>query len=275
MVMKYASSGKGKISCKIMLADAHHSATNVKGTKLMFNGVLVDNNMGYETQLLAEIVGGSMVSDSTGIEVKNANELVLFLAAGTSFVNDPLVQFKGSAPHNKLELLLSNASAKAYHQLYKNHVADFNGLFNKVELKLGRKNNLDITARFTAYSQGAVDNDFEALLFQYGRYLLISSSRPGGLPANLQGIWNDELKPAWYSQFTTNINIEMNYWLAEPTGLAECHLPLFKWIENLRYIQQQSADPALQTKKGWIIYSTNNIMGATPAGKFIARAVPG
>jgi alpha-L-fucosidase 2 len=81
------------------------------------------------------------------------------------------------------------------------------------------------------------------------------------LPANLQGIWNNEIKPAWYSQYTTNINVEMNYWLAEPTALSECHEPLFDWIENLAAVQKKSTEPKLQTKKGWIIFSTNNIMG--------------
>ncbi|WP_367120205.1 glycoside hydrolase family 95-like protein, partial [Spirosoma sp. 48-14] len=80
---------------------------------------------------------------------------------------------------------------------------------------------------------------------------------------NLQGLWNNELKPAWYSQYTTNINVEMNYWLAEQTNLPECHMPLFDWVENLARVQKKSPDPALKTDKGWIIYSTNNTMGGT------------
>ncbi len=270
MVMKYTSAGNAKISCRIMLSDAHSSKTIVSGSKLIFNGKLAENNMEYEAQLLLKITGGNMIGDSAGIEVKNANDLTLYLVAGTSFVNDPLVQFKGTAPHKKLEQQLISAGAKSYGQLYSRHLADFNRLFNKVELKLGKQNSQDITQRFTAYSKGASDPDFEALLFQYGRYLLISSSRPGGLPANLQGIWNNEYKPAWYSQFTTNINVEMNYWLAEPTGLSECHLPLFDWIENIGHVQKKSGDTALKTKKGWIIYSTNNIMGG-PSGWRIHR----
>lgn len=270
MVMKYTSAGNAAISCRIMLSDAHSSKTIVSGSKLIFNGKLAENNMEYEARLQVKISGGSMVGDSAGIEVKNANELTLYLVAGTSFVNDPLVQFKGTAPHKKLEQQLISAGAKSYGQLYNRHVADFSRLFNKVELKLGKQNNQDITRRFTAYSKGASDTDFEALLFQYGRYLLISSSRPGGLPANLQGIWNNEFKPAWYSQYTTNINVEMNYWLAEPTGLAECHLPLFDWIENIGYVQKKSTDTALKVKKGWIIYSTNNSMGG-PSGWRIHR----
>jgi alpha-L-fucosidase 2 len=134
-------------------------------------------------------------------------------------------------------------------------------LFNRVSLNLGSAPNLPTIDRLNAHKNGSSDNSLEALLFQYGRYLLISSSRPGSLPANLQGIWNNEYKPAWYSQYTTNINIEMNYWPAEPTALSECHKPLFDWMENFAAVSKKSTDPKLQTKRGWICYSTNNIMG--------------
>jgi alpha-L-fucosidase 2 len=95
------------------------------------------------------------------------------------------------------------------------------------------------------------------------------------LPANLQGIWNNEHKPAWYSQYTTNINIEMNYWPAEPTALAECHMPLFDWMENFAAVQKKSTDPKLQTKRGWICYSTNNLWAARQPGESTAPEAPG
>ena len=98
-------------------------------------------------------------------------------------------------------------------------------------------------------------------MFQYGRYLLIASSRPGGLPANLQGLWNNDIKPAWYSGYTTNINVEMNYWAAEPANLAECHQPLFDWIDMISAAQKLNPDPNLRTPHGWVIYSTNNPLG--------------
>lgn len=115
-------------------------------------------------------------------------------------------------------------------------------------------------ARLAAY-QRKPEPGLDALFFQDGRYLLSGSSRPGSLPANLQGIWNKDHKPAWYSGHTTNINIEMNYWLAEPTNLTECHLPLFDWVENLATVRRKNTQPAIATDKGWIIYSTNNPMG--------------
>ena len=136
------------------------------------------------------------------------------------------------------------------------HVADHRALFDRVQLDLGGGRNAPTEQRLAAYKNGPATRA-GALLFQYGRYLLIASSRPGDWPANLQGIWNDQLKPPWYCGYTTDINIEMNYWLAETTNLPECAEPLFAWIKRLRDVATKSG----RTKRGWIIYSTNNPMG--------------
>lgn len=252
---------KGKISGKIRLKDAHKATTVVDGNSMRSSGKLTENQMEYESQVSVINLGGRLVSDTAGIEVQAADEVTILLAAGTSFLNDHRKDFQGGSPHEKLEKSINAAANKGYSALRKAHVADYQKLFNRVSLNLGNDPGTPTMDRLSAHKQGAAEPALEALLFQYGRYLLISSSRPGSLPANLQGIWNNEYKPAWYSQYTTNINIEMNYWLAEPTGLPECHMPLFDWLENFAAVQKKSTDPKLQTKKGWICYSTNNIMG--------------
>ena len=122
------------------------------------------------------------------------------------------------------------------------------------------RDDLPTDQRLVAYQKTA-DPGLDALFFQFGRYLMIASSRPGGLPANLQGIWNQDMKPAWYSGYTTNINVEMNYWLAEPTNLSECHQPFFDWLRNLATVRKKNAQPAIAAKRGWTAYSTNNPMG--------------
>ncbi len=261
VVIHLSSDNKGKISGKIRLKDAHKAATVVSGNSLRAAGRLPENQMEYESLVTVNYHGGKLVSDTSGVEVSNADEVTILLTAGTSFLNDHHKDFQGGSPRAKLEKVMTAAAAKSYSQLRKSHVADYQKLFSRVSLNLGADNNLPTLDRLNAHKLGAKDPSLEALLFQYGRYLLISSSRPGSLPANLQGIWNNEFKPAWYSQYTTNINIEMNYWLTEPTGLSECHLPLFDWMENFAAVQKKSTDPKLQTKKGWICYSTNNIMG--------------
>lgn len=261
MVLHLTASKKSMISGKIRLTDAHQGTISVSGNKITATGKLPENQMEYESQLLVQNKGGKVISDATGIEVQGATEVTVFLVAGTSFLNDHRKDFKGDHPHAALSKRLADASAKSYQELRKNHEADYQELFNRVSLNLGTAPNQPTIERLNAHKQGANDPALEALLFQYGRYLLISSSRPGSLPANLQGIWNNEIKPAWYSQYTTNINVEMNYWPAEPTALPECHLPLFDWMENFAAVQKKSTDPKLQTERGWICYSTNNIMG--------------
>jgi len=261
IVLHLTASKKGLISGKIKLTDAHQAAISVSGNKITATGKLTENQMEYESQIQVLNKDGKLISDAKGIEVQDATEVTILLGAGTSFLNDYRKDFRGEHPHVALSKRLTEASAKSYAQLRKNHVSDYQELFNRVSLNLGIAPNQPTIERLNTHKQEAKDPALEALLFQYGRYLLISSSRPGSLPANLQGIWNDEVKPAWYSQYTTNINIEMNYWPAEPTALPECHMPLFDWVENLADVQKKSDEPKLQTKKGWICFSTNNIMG--------------
>ncbi|WP_290790892.1 sodium:solute symporter family transporter [Flavihumibacter sp. UBA7668] len=260
MVMRIWASKPGQITGKVRLKDAHQGTIIVEGNEISASGRL-ENNMAYESRLKLQIGGGELKSDTSGISVIGASRLTLYLVAGTSFVNDHRQNFQGEHPHRKLVNRMATLSKKTYKQLKRTHVTDFRKHFNRVELNLGNTPRKSTTDRLLEYNKGVSDPALEVLLFQYGRYLLISSSRPGGLPANLQGIWNDSYKPEWYSQYTTNINIQMNYWPAEVTNLPECHSPLFKWVENLAAVQKKSSDPKLKTPFGWIAYSTNNLMG--------------
>ncbi len=262
-VLHFAADKPGQLTGTIRLTDAHQAQIRAADGKLIASGTL-DNGMAYEAQVRVIATGGKVTVTAAGIRVDKATAITVLLAAGTSFLNDESRNFIGPHPHETLTNRLVNAARKSVEQLKAAHLQDYQSLFGRVSLQLGpvgKAGQQPISDRLTAYGQGKSDPALEALLFQYGRYLLISSSRPGGLPANLQGLWNNEQKPAWYSQYTTNINVEMNYWLAEQTNLAECHMPLFDWIENLAKVQKKSTDPALKTEKGWVIYSTNNIMG--------------
>lgn len=261
LVAHFSSDKRNKISFRLTLKDAHNAKISVERNKITATGKLSENGMQYESQVLVIINGGKMLSDSAGISVSNAGNVMVLLVAGTDFSKNFEDNFKGQHPHNLLEKILANAAAKSYTELRKAHISDYKNLYDRVKLNLGETPAASTVDRLIAMKNGANDPSLEALLFQYGRYLLISSSRPGGLPANLQGIWNNEYKPAWYSQYTTNINIEMNYWPAEPTALSECAEPYFDWVENLAKVNKNTTDPKLKTKRGWIAYSTNNIMG--------------
>ncbi len=261
LVANFTATKKGSISFTIKLKDAHNGKIEISGNKIIATGTLPENGMQYESQLMVLNTGGKLTVENSTIKVSSANEVRLLLVAGTDFSKDFSKDFKGEHPHATLNKTMALASAKSYSTLRKAHVADYQNLYRRVQLNLGATPEITTLDRLNAVKNGAKDSALEALLFQYGRYLLISSSRPGGLPANLQGIWNNEYKPAWYSQFTTNINLQMNYWLAEPTALTECTAPYFDWVENLARVNKKSTDSKLQTQKGWIAYSTNNIMG--------------
>jgi alpha-L-fucosidase 2 len=275
MVLHLTASKKGMISGKIRLTDAHQAAILISGNKIIASGKLTENQMEYESQLVVLNKGGKLISDTSGIEVQGANEVTILLVAGTSFLNDHRKDFKGEHPHATLEKRLAEASSKSYNQLRERHVSDYQELFNRVYLNLGTAPNLPTIDRLNAHKNGASDNALEALLFQYGRYLLISSSRPGSLPANLQGIWNNEHKPAWYSQYTTNINIEMNYWPAEPTALAECHMPLFDWMENFAAVQKNQQIPNCKPNAAGFATAPIILWEARQPGESTAPEAPG
>lgn len=261
MVMRVTTNKRNAISTNIFLKDVHQSKTIFKNNTISFAGSL-DNNLKYEAILYIKNIGGVLSKKDSSISIQNADTLTCYLSAGTSFVPSSGKKYLGVDPHRKLINNIQSAQKYSYKQLRNRHINDFSLLFKRVKLDLGNENvNLPTNERLLNYSKGVIDNDLEALLFEYGRYLLIASSRKNGLPANLQGIWNNEIKPAWYSQYTTNINLQMNYWLAEQTNLSDCHLPLFDWVENLAAINKSSTDTALKVSDGWVAYSTNNIMG--------------
>jgi alpha-L-fucosidase 2 len=132
-----------------------------------------------------------------------------------------------------------------------------------VSLQLGSSaTDLPTDERLVRYRDGAADNELETLFFQFGRYLLISSSRPGSLPANLQGLWNNSNNPPWRSDYHSNINIQMNYWLAEPTNLSECAIPFFDYVDSLRGIRAEATRQHYPNVRGWTVQTENNIFGA-------------
>jgi len=261
MVIRFTADHPGSYTGTIRLTDMHGASISTAGNKLRSVGVLT-NGLNYEAQVWVLNQGGTVSVAGHNIVVSRADSVTLLLAAGTSFVNDALKNWRGQLPHQRLTSHLEAASKKSFAQLREAHVADYQKLFNRVSLNFGSSiSNTPIDVRLAAHKEGTADPALESLLFQYGRYLLISSSRPGGLPANLQGIWNAELKPAWYSGYTTDINIEMNYWPAEPTALMECAQPLFDWLRNLAAVSHRSQDPRIMTQHGWFNYNTLNPMG--------------
>jgi alpha-L-fucosidase 2 len=230
------------------------------------------NGMRYELIVKALNRDGTILADTSGLQISNATEVFLFLSAATSFNGfDKCPDKDGKDEAKFAREYLEKATKKSYAVLLNSHIADYRKYYNRVSLNLkdstgNRGNSLPSDERLKAYSNGAYDLGVEALYFNYGRYLLISSSRPGGTPANLQGIWNKDLRPPWSSNFTININAQMNYWPAEVTNLSEMHLPFFDLIKNIAVTGAATAKE-FYNMHGWVAHHNSDIWAASnPVG---------
>lgn len=214
---------------------------------------------------------GRTFSDDAGLHVENASEALLIMSVATSFNGyDKDPGLDGKDEKEIAAGFLDKASALSYDELKRRHISDFSGLFNRVSIAFNQAKapNLPIYQRLINYTDSASDYDLESLYFQFGRYLLISSSRPGGIPANLQGIWNPYIRPPWSSNYTANINSEMNYWPAEVTNLSETHTPLLQHIGNLSKTGEITAR-TFYNCRGWCCSHNTDIWAMTnPVGNF-------
>jgi alpha-L-fucosidase 2 len=216
--------------------------------------------------------GGSLSAEGAAITVARANAVTLLLSAGTSFNGpDKSPGREGRDPAAEALRPLAGAQLRSYAELRARHVADHQALFRRVDLDLGRADGASdrpTDERLDRFVQGEPDPALATLLYQYGRYLLIASSRPGGLPANLQGIWNDSMRPPWSSNWTLNINAEMNYWPSEVANLAECHEPFIDFIEMLAVHGRKTAEVNYGAH-GWVAHHNADLWGQTgPVGDF-------
>lgn len=216
----------------------------------------IEGKLRYEGRVKAIPSGGAMRVDEEDLIVTGADSVVLYIAAATNFVDYKDVS---GDPHQRVEDVLSTLAGKSYRELKKNHVEAHQKLFRRMSMDLGSTTNslLPTDERMKNFN-GRNDPNLAALCFQFGRYMLISSSRPGTQPANLQGIWNDKMNPSWDSKYTTNINTEMNYWPAEVGNLSDCAEPLFRMIRELT---DQGADVAREHygADGWVFHQNTDI----------------
>jgi alpha-L-fucosidase 2 len=230
-----------------------------------------DNVMDYESQVQVLQEGGTVAVDGDKIAFHGCDTVTIILGAGTSYVIDAERHFQGEHPHRRVTAQVSAAAAKPYAALLAEHEKDYRSLFERVALDLGatppEQRVLPTEQRIAVYTRAGGDPGLEAMFFQYGRYLLLSCSRDL-LPANLQGLWNNSITPPWNSDYHTNINIEMNYWPAEPANLGECSLPLFHLVTGLLPVFRQATAAESQFRtaagrpvRGWTVRTSHNIFG--------------
>jgi len=236
-------------------SDAYHRKTN------SYDPGLNPKGMTFEARLLAKNDGGKVRYTEAGVVAENCNAVTLMFVAATSY-NGPhkSPSREGKDPATECARDLKNISGSSYAKLRAEHIKDYQSLFSRVNLDLGRNPEAEVQptdVRVKNYQPGG-DPGLAALYYQFGRYLLIASSRPGTQPANLQGIWNNSLFPPWAANWTLNCNAEINYWSVETANLSECHLPLLELTRELS-VDGTNVATKLYGARGWMAHHNTDL----------------
>lgn len=267
IIVRFTADKSGELNFKVSYDSPLQSTVRKQGKKLVLRGKGGDHEgvkgvIEVETQSQVIAEGGKVSLTDKYISVEHATAATLYIAAATNFVNYHNVKGNES---KKASALLAGAMKKEYSEALKAHTDYYQSQFNRVSLSLGGENTKtarqETVKRIAGFSQGN-DPALAALMFQYGRYLLISSSQPGGQPANLQGIWNHQLNAPWDGKYTININTEMNYWPAEVTNLSETHEPLFDLVQDLSVTGRETAR-TMYGCNGWVAHHNTDIWRVT------------
>jgi alpha-L-fucosidase 2 len=271
MAVRFTADKPGQISFTCTMNRPERYKTFTEDNQLIMFGALSDGKGGdglqYMARLQAVNKNGTFSYSDSSLKVENADEVILFLSASTDYVLD-YPSYKGRDHKTITSQNLKKAIGKRYHDLLEAHKKEYQSYFSRVKLDITPQETADIPTdeRIKKFKQTKSDPHLTELLFQYGRYLLISSSRPGSLPANLQGVWANKIQTPWNGDYHTDVNVEMNYWPAEVTNLPEMHLPLFDLIESI-------AEPGKKTAKiqydlnGWVVHPVTNVWGYTSPGE--------
>src|SRR5579871_224044 len=270
LVIHLTADKPGRYTGRILLEDAHGGHSTAEQNTLTIAGTL-SNGIAYAGRLVVLPEGGTVEAEDGKLAFRACSGLTLIFACGTSYVMDPARRYHGEDPRPRVVRQAQQAARKPYVALLAAHVRDYQALFDRVSLDLGAspedRRALPSDKRKALAADGG-DPEIEALLFQYGRYLLIACSRPGGLPASLQGLWNDSNDPPWHSDYHANIKVQRNYWPAEVTGLPECALPFFALVESQALAWRAATAAAPEFKlasgrpaRGFALRTSHNITG--------------
>lgn len=289
MIIKLTADQKGALNFDINLKSLLKSNVEVRNNILVLKGSApIHENAGYNVSPkylslkergtrftgLVQIkkTDGKVTSSRESLTLTDATEAIIYVSVATSFNGfDKNPASEGLDEVSIALQNLNNAYAKPFDKLKESHIADYQKFFSRVNLDLGKTTAPDLPTdeRLLRYADGKEDKNLEILYFNFGRYLLISSSRTLGVPANLQGLWNPHLSPPWSSNYTMNINLEENYWLAENTNLSEMHSSLLSFIKNLSVTGKVTAKTFYGVDKGWAAAHNSDIWAMTnPVGQF-------
>jgi len=274
MAIRFSCSKAGRINLALGASSLHKNTTvTADGNELTLRGQLEtgdDDHEGtkFEARWTVTAEGGEVLSGKDGrrLLVRNADAVTIVMTGATDYeLKYP--RYKGDSPQQRNRRILDGAGTKSFDQLRAAHISDYQELFNRVELDLGKPSRtaLPTDQRLRAYKKTRDDRGLEALLFQYGRYLMIASSRSPGLPANLQGLWNNSNRPPWNCDYHLDINLQMNYWPVDSCNLCECAEPLVRWVSDLAKPGAETAGVHYNSR-GWVAHIVSNVWGFTPPG---------
>ena len=274
MVMRFSADRAGMQNLVFSYAPNSISQGNLSGDGdkgLVFSASLNNNGMKYVVRIQAETKGGTLSNTGCSLTVKGADEVVFYVTADTDYKMNFNPDFKdpktyvGVDPAETTCQWINNAVMQGYTALFQQHYSDYAALFNRVRLNLNptvKTSDIPTPQRLKNYRNGQPDYYLEELYYQFGRYLLIASSRAGNMPANLQGIWHNDVDGPWRVDYHNNINVQMNYWPACPTNLSECMLPLVDFIRTLVKPGEKTAQSYFGAR-GWTASISSNIFGFT------------
>ncbi|MEU6991037.1 glycoside hydrolase family 95 protein [Streptomyces sp. NPDC046465] len=268
IVGRLSADRPAQVTCTLRYSSPRTDFTaTADGDRLTVRGELADNGLKFEAQLRVGHRGGTRVAHGDGsITVTGADQVWFVLAAGTDYA-DTYPDYRGDDPHATLTRTVDKAVRSGHSALRARHLRDHRALFDRVTLDIGQAMPADLPTnrllkQYGTGADAAADRALEALFFQYGRYLLIASSRAGSLPANLQGVWNNSTTPPWSADYHTNINLQMNYWLAEAANLPETTAPYDRFVEALRAPGRRTAKEMFGSR-GWVVHNETNPFGFT------------
>lgn len=300
MVFRLSADQLGSLSGKVRMDNVHNIPIKTDGEDLVMTG---DTSEGWywkeiilknESRLIADreyasdqntvldvesrvklmTEGGRVQAGEDHLSFEGCDSVIILLAADTNFVGDRKCGWKGPHPHQKLCSLIDSASQRSFDELMTEHLRDYQTLYRRMSIQLGGESSqsqLSTPERLKAYAdrhssgKAPEDHGLETLLYQYGRYLMISSSRKGhgALPTNLQGIWCISRQPPWRCDFHTDVNIQMNYWFTSASNLQDCFEPFAKWVDSIREVRKEETLKVLGVERGWLMRSENGPFGGS------------
>ena len=272
LIIRLKASKKGKVSFSTTLGRAEHATVTVSGDRVVMEGILPNGDqpgMRFASALRVVNSGGRRTAGANGIQVRGADECLLIWTAATDYnIDDP--GKKGGDPAAAVAEILDKAASETFASFRADHQKAYGTFWNRNSFKLNAKANavdtLSTPERLIRYAAGMPDPQLPVLYYNFGKYLLISSSQPGGLPANLQGLWANQYQTPWNGDYHLNINLQMNYWLAEQTGLGDLAEPLHRFIAGLEVPGSKTAK-AYYNSPGWVAHVISNPWRFTSPGE--------